>query len=310
MFYKLNIVQPFKQDTEGFRFRKTLPWEKLSNSGDTLKLLVPNYIRKVISQEMMETEMGNRGTKRLRYTLMGFERNYQVKILSKRLKMKSFSTSTSSTRLQDFEISKYQNLNLNLNPWFVSGLIDAEGTFYISIRKDKEYKLGWQIGAEFQIQLHKRDLNLILELQNFFSGIAADLALFSQIVELISAKSHLTIEGFVFGDGCFDVNIKKSKSHRTGHQVILRFSIKQHEKDKYLLELVSKYLGCGNLYPSYTLIPFFKTYPVLGLKQNDFLDWCKVAKLMKEKSHITNRGLILIQTLKKGMNRERESKNI
>lgn len=95
------------------------------------------------------------------------------------------------------------------------------------------------------------------------------------------------------------------------------------------MELVSKYLGCGNLYPSYTrgysccslttvkysdmtdlVIPFFKTYPVLGLKQNDFLDWCKVAKLMKEKSHITNRGLILIQTLKKGMNRERESKNI
>jgi len=49
----------------------------------------------------------------------------------------------------------------------------GEGTFSISIRKDNEYKLGWQICAEFQIQLHKRDLNLLLQLQDFFSGIGS-----------------------------------------------------------------------------------------------------------------------------------------
>ena len=31
------------------RFGKPLVWDKLSNSGDTLKLLIPNYIRKTIS---------------------------------------------------------------------------------------------------------------------------------------------------------------------------------------------------------------------------------------------------------------------
>ena len=113
-------------------------------------------------------------------------------------------------------------------------MIDGEGTFYISIRKDNEYKLGWQIGAEFQIQLHKRDLNLLLQLQDFFSGTgsinisktrdsvsysvksiknitniiiphflkyklltqkAADFILFNQIVKLINTKAHLTKEG-------------------------------------------------------------------------------------------------------------------
>jgi hypothetical protein len=103
-------------------FGKTLLWVKLSNSGDTLKLMVPNYSRKtisgwtnypckVISHKMMETEMGYRGSKsefhnpqpneisvkeqrvdgsycilyqfmHLRCTLMGFERNYPVKIPS------------------------------------------------------------------------------------------------------------------------------------------------------------------------------------------------------------------------------------
>src|SRR6201986_1464114 len=96
-------------------FGKTLNWQKLSNSGDTLKLMVPSYSRKAISgwsnypgtvtsHMMNENEMGYRGSKsnfiskfvkeqrvdgsycinlmQLRYTLMGFERNYQFKIPS------------------------------------------------------------------------------------------------------------------------------------------------------------------------------------------------------------------------------------
>ena len=113
-------------------------------------------------------------------------------------------------------------------------MIDGEGTFSISIRKDNEYKLGWQISAEFQIQLHKRDLKLLLQLQDFFSGTgsisisktrhsvsysvksikdittiiiphffkyelltqkAADFILFTKVVKLINTKAHLTNEG-------------------------------------------------------------------------------------------------------------------
>ena len=115
-----------------------LKWEKLSNSGDTLKLLIPSYIRKavsgwsnypckVISQKMSENEMGYRGSKseniypqpykvsvkeqrvdgscfgiypQLRCTLMDFERYYQVKILSKQLNFKrNFSTLVQISKL-------------------------------------------------------------------------------------------------------------------------------------------------------------------------------------------------------------------
>ena len=55
-------------------FGKTLKWAELPNSGDTLRLMIPSYNRKtisgqnnylgmVISHKMMETEMGNRGSK-------------------------------------------------------------------------------------------------------------------------------------------------------------------------------------------------------------------------------------------------------
>jgi len=58
---------------------KILYRDKLSNSGDTLKLLIPSYSRKtfgvwsnysgmVTSQKMKETEMGNRGSKSDLYT--------------------------------------------------------------------------------------------------------------------------------------------------------------------------------------------------------------------------------------------------
>jgi LAGLIDADG endonuclease len=332
---------------------------------------------------------------RLRCTLMNYENSYLVNNLSKRLNNKQFSTLTPNNKL---------------NPWFVSGLIDAEGTFYISIRKDNEYKLGWQIGAEFQIQLHKRDLNLLLQLQDFFktgsvnisktrhsvsysvksiknitniiiphflkykllTQKAADFILFNEIVRLINTKAHLTKEGlhqiinikaslnlgisenlksysyftkitpverplikttnipdpywlagFVSGEGCFDINLKKSKTHKTGHQVILRISIKQHERDKNLMELITKYLNSGKIYrlderPMVSLtivkysditnliIPFFKKYPVLGIKQNDFSDWCKIAKLMKDGSHLTLEGLKLIRAIKDGMNKGRK----
>ena len=36
---------------------------------------------------------------------------------------------------------------------------------------------------------------------------------------------------------------------------------------------IVKYSDITNL-----IIPFFKKYPVLGIKQNDFSDWCKTAK--------------------------------
>ena len=53
------------------------------------------------------------------------------------------------------------------------------------------------------------------------------------------------------------------------------------------------------------MIPFFELYPLIGIKQKDFLDWCKVARLMKDKLHLTHEGLNVIWTIKKGMNNSR-----
>lgn len=100
--------------------------DKLSNSGELLKVLIPNHSRKTVggwsnnsgmvtSQNMSENEMDNCGSKSiklrnfivkeqrvdgnyidnsmLRYTLIGFERNYWLKIPSNQLIIKrNYST--------------------------------------------------------------------------------------------------------------------------------------------------------------------------------------------------------------------------
>lgn len=75
---------------------------------------------------------------------MGFKRNYQIKFPSKQLKFFSFLHSDS-----------------RLNPWFITGLIDAEGTFTIMIDKNQKRKQGWRVQAKFQIGLHERDVSLL-----------------------------------------------------------------------------------------------------------------------------------------------------
>jgi len=63
------------------------------------------------------------------------------------------------------------DLHTMLAPWFITGLIDAEGTFTWSISRNLKSKLGWTIAPRFSICLHMRDYPLLQAVQHFFGGI-------------------------------------------------------------------------------------------------------------------------------------------
>ncbi len=388
--------------------------------------MIPSYLRKIISgqnnnlgmvtsHKMTETEMGYRGYKSankavkeqrvycswflaqkargLRYTLMGFERNYQVKIPSNQLNKQNYST-----------LSK-TNLDSKLNPWFVTGFIDAEGCFIILILKDPKNKTNWIVKTRFSIGLHKKD-TLILELiKSHFGGIGtispqnkesvqyrvgslkdlndkiiphfdkypliskkkADFILFKKIINLINHKEHLTLEGlqkilgikgslnlglsdeiktnfpnirtierplvaqpkiidpnwisgFTSGDGCFHVRFKTSTKSKLGVQVSLLFKITQQERDKKLMKSFIDYFNCGSISKNSTwidytvvkqedlvlkIIPFFDKYKIVGVKLQDYIDFKKVAELIRTKDHLTTSGLKKIKEIKEGMNKGR-----
>lgn len=98
----------------------------------------------------------------LRCTLMGFERSYQIKIPSNQLIAKN------SNRQRTFSTQAKPANDKNLSPWFVTGLTDAEGSFTVSVRKTTNSNRPWGVQNRFQIGLHLRDINLLVQLQFFF----------------------------------------------------------------------------------------------------------------------------------------------
>ena len=113
------------------------------------------------------------------------------------------------------------------------------------------------------------------------------------------------------------INIRASKKYSVGFQVILVFVITQHLRDQQLLICIMKYLGCGNVYKKgkafdyrvsklsdieKKIIPFFKKYPIVGVKIMDFADFCKVAEMMNKREHLSAGGLENIKQIKARMN--------
>ena len=54
------------------------------------------------------------------------------------------------------------------------------------------------------------------------------------------------------------------------------------------------------------IIPFFEQNPLYEVKILDFLDFCRIVKLMVEKKHLTLEVLNQIREIKSGMNRDRK----
>ena len=61
-------------------------------------------------------------------------------------------------------------INVQLNPFYVSGFADAEASFIVTgfKRPARDSKIGWGVRAQFQIVLHCRDLPLLEKIQTFF----------------------------------------------------------------------------------------------------------------------------------------------
>lgn len=77
-------------------------------------------------------------------------------------------------------------------------------------------------------------------------------------------------------------------------------------------------MDCGNIYQKEQvfdfrvrkfqdivnkIIPFFKNYPIVGVKALDFAYFCRVTEIMKNKAHLTQEGIKEIKKITAGMNK-------
>ena len=141
------------------------------------------------------------------------------------------------------------------------------------------------------------------------------------LVELPQKIDPHWLAGFTSGEGSFMIKITASKTHYIGFQVQLIFQLTQHSRDEKLMRSLIELLKSGRItrrgeavdiratkYDDIVnkIIPFFKKYPILGVKALDFADFCKVAEMMKDKKHLTAEGLDQIRKIKAGMNTGRK----
>jgi hypothetical protein len=57
---------------------------------------------------------------------------------------------------------------MTLNDNWIVGFVDGEGCFSFSLIKSKKLKFGYQIQGEFTVVQHKRDIQLLYKLKEYF----------------------------------------------------------------------------------------------------------------------------------------------
>lgn len=155
---------------------------------------------------------------------MGFARSYPIRIPPKQIiTLNSYST---------LAINSAKNENI-MDPWFATGMVDAEGCFRFDINRRTGGKTGWDVKPCFTVVLHKKDEIILKKLQSFW-GVGhiykhsqtsiqfqvnsitelqsiikyfdryplltkkrIDFILFKDVVNIIFNKEHLTQEGIL-----------------------------------------------------------------------------------------------------------------
>ena len=123
------------------------------------------------------------------------------------------------------------------------------------------------------------------------------------------------------GEGSFIIKISKYRNSKLGVGVQLVFQITQYLRDEKLIKNFILYFGCGRLVKFdkkvnfivrkfsdiiEKIIPFFNKYPIVGVKALNYNDWCEVASIIKNKQHLTKKGLEQIKKIKAVMNTGRK----
>lgn len=125
------------------------------------------------------------------------------------------------------------------------------------------------------------------------------------------------IAGFVDGEGSFNISLKKRKDYKNNWKLHPSFNISQ--KDRVILALFKKELGCGTLRErkdgvvyyevvniemlQKRIIPFFKKFNFLSAnKKRNFFIFLQIINLIYKKEHLKEDGFREILKLREKLN--------
>jgi len=83
------------------------------------------------------------------------------------------------------------SLPSRLDPFFVTGFTDAEGSFILSINKSTRYKVGWSVVACYQIVLNIKDVDILYRIQEYFEGVGSVTISKDRAIYMVNGHSDL-----------------------------------------------------------------------------------------------------------------------
>lgn len=161
----------------------------------------------------------------------------------------------------------------SVNPWFLTGLVDAEGSFVVHIVKDDSRKLGYFVLASFELALNVKDRLLLDLLQETMGNIGniyynpqddtykykvsnieglinfviphfqkyplltqkkVDFELFVKIIQIMYKKEHLTLKGLQE-----IINLKSSLNLGLSRKLPYNFKVVPVERPKFTPTFIS-----------------------------------------------------------------------
>jgi hypothetical protein len=125
------------------------------------------------------------------------------------------------------------------------------------------------------------------------------------------------LTGFTDGEGSFNFSFRRRPDYRMPWKVSVSFNVSQ--KDREILTLFQRYLGCGTLRPrpdgvwyfeitalsdvAEKVIPFFERFCFLSAKKKrDFAKFRKIVALMQIGAHLNESGIREILAIREEMN--------
>jgi hypothetical protein len=267
--------------------------------------------------------------------------NFSISTKATAITKNTFNTYNKLPNISE-HITKHKSNLTDLDfGYFLAGLIEGEGWFGLNqlyiILSEKDISLAYLIkkrigyGNVYKIKnkkavkyicKNKKGLESILYLIN---GKLISTFKYEQLIkhnynkifncEILPPSNNLSLDnnwlaGFTQANGCFHINITKSKNHNTGFSVKLEFSIKQN--DDIPLKLLYSKIKMGNLsqysngiwcYKSSgyntaaLLLNYFDLFNLFGGKYVDYLKFRKIYRMITEGKHLEEKGIIKIKSI-------------
>lgn len=146
----------------------------------------------------------------------------------------------------------------------------------------------------------------------------------------VDVETGSYLAGFTDGEGCFYVGVHPTSNVSLGLQVIPEFHVSQNGERISVLRLFADALDCGVIKKNASaasrdktyvfvvkrhddlhdkVLPFFERFPLRSEKQQEFLKFAQVVRMMRCKEHLTIDGLKMILEIAFSMNGARFRKH-